>query len=259
MSSNASQLSDSSFSKETLPEAIQQRSEWVCWQVEEDGSYEAINPLSGEPIKSLDEGSTLKQAVRGFDTSDHNGLATVVHTGDEYLGIRLLDAVEEVDDGVTVDDWAENIIRDVDSYAELGPSDENICILTKANISGDSFESERMEVTEEGIIPLTGRSLEGFGKIQHRQDEMEVLFEAETQQESQDDVQENTTEIDEDIALDDVRETVETNFDEDQWHLTEAILSTHATLFIDGIQNCTGLIVVGKPGAGKTTALKFFE
>lgn len=60
-------------------------------------------------------------------------------------------------------------------------------------------------------------------------------------------------------SLSEVQETVIKNFDRTQWNLTEAILSTHATLFINGIQNCSGLIVVGKSGAGKTTALKFFD
>jgi hypothetical protein len=60
--------------------------------------------------------------------------------------------------------------------------------------------------------------------------------------------------LEEDVTLSDVRETVVKNFDEAQWYLTEAILSTHATLFIDGIQNCAGLIVVGQSSSGKSTA-----
>lgn len=68
-----------------------------------------------------------------------------------------------------------------------------------------------------------------------------------------------TGEFEDGVTLSDVRETVVKNFDEAQWHLTEAILSTHATLFVGGVQNCAGLIVVGQSGAGKTTALKFFE
>lgn len=74
-----------------------------------------------------------------------------------------------------------------------------------------------------------------------------------------DELRDSPTQGSDQYALSEVQETVVKNFDDAQWHLTEAILSTHATLFIDGIQNCTGLIVVGKSGAGKTTALKFFQ
>ena len=60
-------------------------------------------------------------------------------------------------------------------------------------------------------------------------------------------------------TLGEVRQTVTEEFDESQWRLTEAILSTHATLLLDDRKACTGLIVVGDSGAGKTTALNFFN
>ncbi|UTF54475.1 hypothetical protein [Natronosalvus rutilus] len=56
-----------------------------------------------------------------------------------------------------------------------------------------------------------------------------------------------------------VRGDVLENFDERMWHVTEAVMSVHATLFINGIESCFGLIVEGPSGAGKTTALKPFE
>lgn len=56
-----------------------------------------------------------------------------------------------------------------------------------------------------------------------------------------------------------VRSTVLDNFDERMWHVIEAVMSVHATLFIDGIESCFGLIIEGPSGAGKSTALRPFE
>lgn len=63
----------------------------------------------------------------------------------------------------------------------------------------------------------------------------------------------------EDVTLDHVREVVTEEFDTEMWGVTEALLSAHATLLIDEVKNCTGVIIVGKSGAGKTTAIRFFE
>lgn len=62
-----------------------------------------------------------------------------------------------------------------------------------------------------------------------------------------------------DVTLEDVQEVVTDRFDEDMWRVTEAILASHATLLIDSVDNCTGLVIVGESGAGKTTAIRFLE
>ena len=59
--------------------------------------------------------------------------------------------------------------------------------------------------------------------------------------------------------IEDVRETVLEHFDERFWNVTEAVLSTQATLLFDGLQGGAGLVIVGASGSGKTTALKFIQ
>lgn len=68
-----------------------------------------------------------------------------------------------------------------------------------------------------------------------------------------------TLEEPDDISLDRVSEVVTEEFDEQMWGVTEALLSAHATLLIESVGNCTGLILVGESGAGKTTAIRFLE
>lgn len=66
-------------------------------------------------------------------------------------------------------------------------------------------------------------------------------------------------ETSEEVTLDHVRKVVTDEFDETMWGVTEALLSAHATLLIEEVKNCTGVIVVGESGAGKTTAISLFE
>lgn len=73
--------------------------------------------------------------------------------------------------------------------------------------------------------------------------------------------EETTTSTRPEVNIDEygVRSTVLDNFDERMWHVIEAVMSVHATLFIDGIESCFGLIIEGPSGAGKSTALRPFE
>jgi len=62
-----------------------------------------------------------------------------------------------------------------------------------------------------------------------------------------------------DTSLDAVEEVVLREFDEQTWNVMEAVMSAHATLCIDGIEGCFGLIIEGPSGSGKSTALRPFE
>lgn len=57
----------------------------------------------------------------------------------------------------------------------------------------------------------------------------------------------------------DVQQVVCTEFDEQTWDVTEAILSAHATLLLRGQTGGIGLVITGPSGSGKTTVLKFLE
>jgi hypothetical protein len=62
-----------------------------------------------------------------------------------------------------------------------------------------------------------------------------------------------------DDPLHNVRATTIDEFDKRTWHVIETVMSAHATLLIDGIEGCFGLIIVGPSGCGKSTALRPFE
>lgn len=59
--------------------------------------------------------------------------------------------------------------------------------------------------------------------------------------------------------LNEVLSYVEEVFDRRIALVTEAVLSTKATLLLDGVKSCSGIAVVGPSGAGKTTSLDFLK
>jgi energy-coupling factor transporter ATP-binding protein EcfA2 len=256
MSSTKDSINTPTLSAQTLPDELND-AQWVCWRATDDGK-EAVNPATGEAIDSLSEGVTFDEAKRAVDDSNYEGLAFVVREDSNLIGIRLLDAINEVSDQCNVDDWAEKLIKIIDSYTEVGPAEDSILVLTEGSLPSDEFESEQVQFTSEGIVPITGNSLESFTRIHSREREIGSLYD-EYNECGSSNSGDSVAEFDEGVTLSDVRGTVVNNFDEAQWHLTEAILSTHATLLVSDIQNCAGLIVVGQSGAGKTTALKCFE
>lgn len=249
-------LNESAISTEKLPTKIQTLQRWLCWQID-NGEKQAIAPESGEMAASLNDATSLNEAMHSFETEGHDGIALILDQ--ELVAVRLLDAVEGSSHSPSVENWAEEVIDSIGSYTEVSPSGNDILILARGDITREAIDTDEVEVPSIGsIVPITGRPLDSSLAFHRREEELEAFFEKCKRQDSvADDGQ--SVELDDSVTLSDVRETVVKEFDQEQWHLTEAILSTHATLFIEGIQNCAGLIVVGQSGAGKTTALKFFE
>jgi hypothetical protein len=56
-----------------------------------------------------------------------------------------------------------------------------------------------------------------------------------------------------------LRQLILNNFDAETWDATEAMLSAHATLLLQGQSGGIGLVITGPSGSGKTTVLKFLE
>ncbi|MDS0221035.1 hypothetical protein NDI54_06705 [Haloarcula sp. S1AR25-5A] len=256
MSSTDVRIDGSAITTQRLPTEIQTLQRWICWQ-SDNGEKQAVAPESGESAVSLNDATSLNEAKHSFETEGHDGIALVLD--DELVAVRLLDAVEGSSHNPSIEDWAKEVIDSIDSYTEISPSGDDVLLLAEGEVPDDAIDTEEVEVSSVGsIVPITGKALDSSPAVQRRQDELEAFFERCKRCDSIADNRQSV-ELEDDVTLADVRETVVKNFDEAQWHLTEAILSTHATLFVGGVQNCAGLIVVGQSGAGKTTALKFFE
>lgn len=57
----------------------------------------------------------------------------------------------------------------------------------------------------------------------------------------------------------DVEQVVCDEFDEQTWDVTEAVLSAHVTLLLQGQTGGIGLVITGPSESAKTTILKFLD
>jgi hypothetical protein len=60
-------------------------------------------------------------------------------------------------------------------------------------------------------------------------------------------------------TIEDVKEVVLSEFNQETWQVTESVLSAHITHLLKSQSGGTGLVITGPSGSGKTTILKFFD
>ncbi|MFD1644667.1 hypothetical protein [Haloarchaeobius litoreus] len=60
-------------------------------------------------------------------------------------------------------------------------------------------------------------------------------------------------------SFDTIRTTVLDEFDDRIWLALEGVLSAQATLLLADVEACTGIVITGASGTGKTTLLRFIE
>lgn len=265
MSTDDSTPDGPSFPVDRLPQELRELDQWLCWD-DASSEEEFLSPTTQEPLGKTGEAATFREAKQTVNKSTSETVAFQLSEEDNYLAIRLENCATAVEDGVETTEWADDVMEKFDSYTEVGPKRKTITILTEATLPQEEFVSDRLQFVSKGAVPLTGWLDADLPTIQPQQEAVEDLFREYNEHEpseEQDAAETEEAETDspdyEDVSLDDVREIVVEKFDSEMWHLTEALLSAHATLLIERVKNCTGFIVVGPSGTGKTTALRFFE
>ncbi|KOX93377.1 hypothetical protein AMS69_05440 [Haloarcula rubripromontorii] len=244
-----------------IPEALKSRDQWFCWLTKEDGESVPINPTTEERANPSDP-STLV----GFETAktlsdapatDAEGLGFAVTEDDPLVRIWLEDAVTDGEP----ESWAEEIIEKADTYAEYGPEKENIYLFAKGTVPEELSRGNGVEMFDsKRLSPITGNLLERSpASVEEREAVLNEVYQEYIADEHTDGDSSDTTGLDDENLLSEVRETVLEEFGKQTWDVTEAALSVQATLLLSDPQHSTGLVIVGEAGAGKTTVLRFFE
>jgi putative DNA primase/helicase len=135
-----------------LPEELRQRRQWVVWKLEErDGKPTKIPYIAGGGGKASSTDSltwrSFEEAVRALETGRYDGLGFVFSSGDPFAGVDL-DDCRDPETGA-LEEWAEKIVEDFGSYAEVSQSGKGVHIIVKGKAPNkkrgkvEAYSSER--------------------------------------------------------------------------------------------------------------------
>ena len=159
---------------------VKKLAQWINWRYEErDGKVTKVPicPHTGElaAVDRAESWGTYEEVVRASKEHGHDGVGFVFTAEDPYAGIDL-DKCRDPETG-EIEDWATELIEQLNSYTELSPSGSGVHVLVKAELPPSGRRKGQVEIYDSGrFFTMTGRHLPGTPKrIVERQVEVEAL------------------------------------------------------------------------------------
>jgi primase-polymerase (primpol)-like protein len=153
---------------ENIPERLAERSQWVCWRLEErpDGDdltkvpYEARTGRRADPT-DLMTWTTFEEAVAAYESSEgfYDGIGFVFCSADPLVGIDL-DACRDPESGV-IEPWAQAIIDRVrEGYVEVSPSGTGVHVVVEGKVRDGGMRKGPVELySRDRFFTVTGEVL----------------------------------------------------------------------------------------------------
>jgi primase-polymerase (primpol)-like protein len=146
---------------DNIPSELRRRPQWVAWRLEErDGKPTKVPYIAGGVGKASSTDSetwrTFEEAVQALKTGRYNGVGFMFSSGDPYVGVDL-DKCRDPETG-ELEEWAAEIVRDLDGYVEVSPSGKGVHII----VCGKAPNKRRGRVEvygSERYFTMTGRVL----------------------------------------------------------------------------------------------------
>jgi primase-polymerase (primpol)-like protein len=170
-----------------IPEELRRLPNWVVWRLEKRVDTHGVvsktkvpyNARSGKYAKSNDPStwSSFDEALAAFERGGYDGPGFCLTS--PYVGIDL-DGCH--DPGGVIEPWAEEIIRELDSYSELSPSGTGVRVIVKGDLPDGGRQKEFGDRPHHGIglydaargryLTMTGERIGGNGTIAERTAEL---------------------------------------------------------------------------------------
>ena len=162
-----------------IPEtqSIQNLRQWVCWRSEQRNGKSTkipISPLTGRRASSTapDTWGSYSEAVAAYEERGYDGIGFTFTEADDFVGVDLDRCLNEAGD---LEDWAQEIVDELDSYTEISPSGTGVHILLRATLLEGRNRKGRFEVYDKArFFSYTETHLAGTPQsIEGRQEELE--------------------------------------------------------------------------------------
>lgn len=166
---------------EQIPKELRTLPQWVCWKFEEKEGKPTkipINARTGGRAKT-NTPSTWTTGLTAYTYYLHRnngdgiqGIGFVVSANDSYVGIDL-DHCRNPESG-EIQQWAEDIIKRLNSYSEISPSRTGVRIFIRGKMPGVGKKKGDFEIYDQGrFLTCTGDHIDGTPLIiEYRQDEI---------------------------------------------------------------------------------------
>lgn len=165
-----------------IPTELKAMRRWVCWQSipGDDGKKDKlpINPRTGRAASCTnpDDWTTFAEASAALRSGNYAGLMFALLPDDGFVFIDLDGCRNPVNKGIKK--WAEEILRQLNSYSEISPSGTGVHVLVKGKKPGDRCRHGQVEMYDRArFATVTGRRLERYSdKIEARQADVEAVY-----------------------------------------------------------------------------------
>jgi len=169
---------------ESPPKELRDLSRWAVWKTETRNGRPTKVPYvqRGQKAKTnrADHWTTYEAALAKVDGFD--GLGFVFAKGDGLVGVDL-DDIRDKTTGI-IDAWAVDIIRGLDTYAEISPSGTGVklwgygSLPTEKTGKKEKYKTGGVEMYQHGrYFAWTGEALEGTpGQVNSRPDQINSLW-----------------------------------------------------------------------------------
>ena len=150
------------FSPENIPEELRRRRQWVNrddWKIPQTpGTKRRADSTDSETWRSFEDA-----------VADGRGLGFVFTSGDPYTGVDL-DKCRDPETGV-VEEWAREIVEDLDGYVEISPSGTGFHIFVRGKLPKSGRRGKVEAYSSERYFAMTGDGLKR--EIPERQEQLD--------------------------------------------------------------------------------------
>jgi putative DNA primase/helicase len=131
------------------------------------------------PASSTDAAtwSSFEDALNAYEHGGFDGVGLVFTADGELVGFDF-DDVRDPETGV-IDSWAQGLIEELGGYAEVSPSGTGVKVIVRGKLPPGrrKFTTIGAEAYDRArYFTITGHALEGHGRVEHRQGELEAVF-----------------------------------------------------------------------------------